>query len=59
MTAFNSSDLVATIFLPKNIAFENLLTSIGMTVDQAFNNAGAFTPFLGQVHLPIHSTMTC
>ncbi|KAK9918228.1 hypothetical protein WJX75_002403 [Coccomyxa subellipsoidea] len=50
VTAFNSSDLVATIFLPKNIAFENLLTSIGMTMDQALGSAGgAFTPFLGQI----------
>ncbi|CAL8464086.1 g3621 [Coccomyxa elongata] len=49
VTAFNSSDLVATIFLPKNVAFENLLTSIGMTVDQAIANPGPFTPFLGQI----------
>ena len=49
-TAFNSPDLVATIFLPKNEAFTNLLTLTGMTAEQALSNTSAFLPYLGQVY---------
>lgn len=49
VTAFNNTNLRATIFLPKNIAFENLLNNIGMTVDQALSPTSAFAPYLGQV----------
>ena len=48
-TAFNSTTLVATIFLPKNEAFANLLSLVGMTVDQALSNQSSFAPYLGQV----------
>ena len=48
-TAFSSPDLVATIFLPKNEAFTNLVSLTGMTVDQALASEGTFAPFLGQV----------
>ena len=48
-TAFSSPDLVATIFLPKNEAFLNLVSLTGMTVDQALASEGTFAPFLGQV----------
>ena len=48
-TAFSSPDLVATIFLPKNEAFTNLVSLTGMTVDQALASESTFAPFLGQV----------
>ena len=55
VTAFNNTNLKATIFLPLNTAFTNLLNQLGMTVDQALSSTSAFAPYLGQVS-SIHST---
>ena len=49
VSSFNNSNLRATIFLPKNVAFQKLLGQIGMTVDQALSSSSAFAPYLGQV----------
>ena len=51
-TAFNSPDLTATIFLPNNEAFSNLLSLTGMTTQQALSNTSAFLPYLGQAAAP-------
>lgn len=48
-STFNSTSLKATIFLPKDEAFTALLSTLGMTLDQALNASSPFTPFLGQV----------
>ena len=48
-TTFNSTDLKATVFLPKNEAFNTLFSSLGLTMSQVFNSSSPFIPYLGQV----------
>ena len=50
-TTFNSTDLKATVFLPKNEAFDTLFSSLGLTMSQVFNSSSSFIPFLGQVRV--------
>ena len=57
-TTFNSTDLKATIFLPKNEAFDALSSSLGLTTSQVFNSSSSFLPFLGQVRVLCPASVT-
>ena len=48
-TTFNSTDLKATVFLPKNAAFDTLFSSLGLTASQVLSSTSPFIPYLGQV----------